>query len=579
MSSPRHLDIAAQKDRRATTATSPFAAIVIAVVTALASVLAVTPSARSDEPERPPRKIPVNRFRNFQPAPSLTMPSAPEKDIIQVAGQSPAGRRSPGQLDPAQQYPIGEQPGQVTGVIITNEAGEVVSGELAEGEFYVGPRPSPVVVGNPLGESVIHEFGPTPAPIPMMGPMMGLPSGAMPIDGSGGCAHCDAAGCDGMCRGRPISPQEARIEAVARVLANPFSDFWARAEYMQLFVDGQRVPALVTTGPVGDLADAGVIGTPGVSVLFGDDELGDDDRSAGRIELGRYLGRSGLAVSASYLFADDVSQSFAAETPANAVLARPFVDIAPGTEGNNSELISFPGVFNGDVSVQSSTQFAAADVLVRAVLISQPDRWLHGFVGYDYLSLDDELFIRDSKRVIGGTTGLALGTTLDESDRFATTNDFHGVALGIQSQTCWGRWSIGSMLKMGLGITDATVVRSGQSSVVVPLPGGGSDDNQNNSGLLVQDSNRGSEAFEEFSIAPELRLVLNRRLSTGWDVSVGYQFIYWSRVLRAGDQIDPLINLTQLSPGGLRGVGRPASTTRFEDMVAHGITFGLSREF
>ena len=41
--------------------------------------------------------------------------------------------------------------------------------------------------------------------------------------------------------------------------------WWASADYLMWWVQGNQLPALVTTGP-----GAGVLGQPGTSVLFGD---------------------------------------------------------------------------------------------------------------------------------------------------------------------------------------------------------------------------------------------------------------------------------------------------------------------
>src|SRR5262245_8106792 len=55
---------------------------------------------------------------------------------------------------------------------------------------------------------------------------------------------------------------------------------WASAEYLLWWTKGDRLPPLLTTSPVGTpLANAGVLGRPGTSVLFGDERVNDDARS------------------------------------------------------------------------------------------------------------------------------------------------------------------------------------------------------------------------------------------------------------------------------------------------------------
>ncbi|MEM1224493.1 MAG: BBP7 family outer membrane beta-barrel protein [Planctomycetota bacterium] len=502
------------------------------------------------------RRIPVRR-------PSSTPNTARSADRV-----TPADYEADG--------PIAEQPGEVTEIIIRNEAGEIIEGELGQGEFFVGPRPAPVIVGDPAGRSVVHSIADDGTVAQAMPGQTPLPTGTT------SCSQCDTVGCHGDC-GPTRSPRNAdlaRAEAIARVLANPFADFWVRAEYVHLFVDGQPIPALVTTGPsTADVDDAGVIGQTGVTVLVGNERLDEDDRSAGRFELGRYLSDTGLAVSASFLFSEDVSSTFIGDATTADVLARPFIDLSPGSVGYDAELISYPGTFAGDVTVGSNTEFGMADALVHAILISTPTRRLDGFIGYQYLMLDDDLHITDSKRVVGGTTGLTISSRFTHSDQFRTRNDFHGVAIGARTRICHCGWAFSTSLKLALGLTDVTVHRDGTSTSDVAIVGGGTDSTVSNTGLLIQDSNRGTRDFDSFSVAPELNFRLARRLASGWDASMGYQLICWSRVARAGDQIDLLVNQTQSSVGGLQGIAAPGDSIIMDDLIAHGLTFGLSREF
>jgi hypothetical protein len=511
------------------------------------------------------RRIPV---RSYSPAPATQQP--------RVLKEKP-----------------GIQPGQVTSVEIRNEAGEIVSEELQENEYFIGAAPPPITVGQRIPAQMASS------PTMAFDSRAPIETEVVPLDGltewdesvmlsdplSGSCDSCGSAGgyaSDAGCEscghgyGQPIDP---RVEHIARLIANPLTGFWVRAEYLHLLLDGQGVPSLVTTSEAGTLrADAGKLGLLSTTTLYGNDTLGEDERSGGRFEIGRYFGNSGLALSASFLFAEDVDEQFSANSANFGILARPFVNVGPGGLGNDAELISFPGLFTGNIDVQSSTSFSAGDVLLRAILICQKDRQLEGFIGYSYLNLDDDLSIRDFRRAIGGASGLAVGTTIEESDRFSTENHFNAAAMGVRSQTCFGGWSLSSMLKLGIGVTSSTSTAAGSTTTSVPLPGG-TDVATRNSGLLVQDTNSGSRDYDEFAVSPELRLLLSRRLDNDWSVSVGYHFLYLSRVLRAGEQIDPLINPSQLAPGGLQGFAAPRRDAFYNDLTAQALTLGLLREF
>lgn len=510
-----------------------------------------------------PRKIPVRRFSGSNNTPSRVLKDKP-----------------------------GEQPGVVTSVEIRNEEGELVDGTLDENEYFLGAEPMPISVGqripSQLASSPTMEFEPQfdsdmdygefDNEVSLDGPVLMHELESEPCDS---CGEVGVYGAQGECDSCQHGPHvyDPRVERIAHWLAHPLSGFWARAEYLHLNINGQYAPPLVTTSTTGTLReDAGILGLPSTTVLFGGNDLGDDERSGGRFEIGRYFGNSGLGLSASILFADDVDQNFSGDSVTYGILARPFVDVSPGGLGNDAELVGFPSELTGDIDVRSSTSFHSGDVLLRGMLICQPDRELEGFVGYTYVSLDDDLSIHDFKRVVGGGGGLAINTTLDESDRFATENNFNGAAFGVRGQTCFGRWSLATMMKLGLGVTSSTLTRSGTTTTSVPIAGG-TDVSTRNTGLLVQDSNSGSRDDDEFAVAPEIRLVFNRRFNRDWSFSVGYHMMYLSRVIRAGEQIDPLLNLTALDPGGLQGFEAPRNSVFYNDLTAQAITIGLVGEF
>ena len=63
---------------------------------------------------------------------------------------------------------------------------------------------------------------------------------------------------------------------------------------------------------------------------------------------------------------------------------------------------------------------------------------------------------------------------------------------------------------------------------------------------------------------------------------VGYNFLYWSNVIRPGDQIDTVIDVNRVPrfvpPGVIvpdAGVQRPAVLFRETDFWAQGINFGV----
>jgi hypothetical protein len=61
--------------------------------------------------------------------------------------------------------------------------------------------------------------------------------------------------------------------------------------------------------------------------------------------------------------------------------------------------------------------------------------------------------------------------------------------------------------------------------------------------------------------------------------TVGYTFIHWCQVARAGDQIDRGVNPSQLPPADLDGAPRPRFDFVDSGFWAQGLHFGLEYHF
>lgn len=134
-------------------------------------------------------------------------------------------------------------------------------------------------------------------------------------------------------------------------------------------------------------------------------------------------------------------------------------------------------------------------------------------------------------------------------------------------------------MKLAMGNTHSETIIGGTTVTTTPVAGGGTDVEVTNAGLLAQQTNIGTYKRDQFSMIPELGVTLGCNLTSRLQATFGYTFVYWSRVARAGDQIDTDLNLTQLSPGGLVGNPRPRFAWDFDDVWAQGMTFGLDYTF
>ncbi len=378
----------------------------------------------------------------------------------------------------------------------------------------------------------------------------------------------------------PIQPL-APIRDGFRVIANPVpyrGRMFLRGEYLGWFMDPMKTPSLVTTSPVGTPQNqSAFIGGANTSTLFGGD-LNDDFRSGVRLQGGWYVDPTRYwAIGGDYyqLFGD--GDSFSADSSSNAILGRPFFDIVGGRE--TAQLVSYPALVTGGVNINTDTQLRSFGIHIQADALNQPgaacqmasscarEPRLDLILGYRYVGLDDDIHITENLRSL---TNAAQGT-INLNESFETENDFQGFEIGAVREIPLGRFWFETVTKVALGTNAQKVRINGSTQLVeagVPatFPGG----------LLAQRSNIGTYERDEFAVVPELGATLGFHVTPRFSLTVGYTFVYFSNVVRAGDQIDTDLNpgLIPIEDNPLTGPLRPQFVFRQTDFFAQGITVG-----
>jgi Putative beta barrel porin-7 (BBP7) len=349
--------------------------------------------------------------------------------------------------------------------------------------------------------------------------------------------------------------------------------FWFGADYLfWFFQKGPLATPLVTSGPAGTQA---ALGGPGTNVLFGGNGL-------------HFQGLNGLRTTAGYWITPFVgveASGFAFEqggdtfrsSDGGTVLARPFVNAQTGLE--SSALVASPGALSGSVAVNGTMQLWGAEANMLLAAYRGCRFGLNLLSGFRYLSLDEDLdMLQSSTLQAGGTSGFG-GTTLVApnrvaiTDTFDTRNQFVGGQVGLQSGYQFGRMFVGVNAKVAVGVTHQSVDILGNTQLLdtgALFPGG----------LLAQPSNFGRRTNDALTIIPEGNLECGVQLSDRITATLGYTFLYWTRVARPGDQIERLVNPSQV-PTSLTfapGFG-PASPGRImtdRGFWAQGINAGLA---
>ena len=355
-----------------------------------------------------------------------------------------------------------------------------------------------------------------------------------------------------------------------------------RGDYLGWWMDPMQTPVLVTTNPAGTPQNqAGFIGGFKTEPLFGG-EINGDFRSGVRFRGGWYTDPSRFwAIGGDYYELFEDGDSFTAGSSDYQILARPYYDIVAGRE--SAQLVSYPSVVRGSVSVDSSTHLRSFGINIQADAINpqnHPSQIANGcareprmdfIVGYRNVQLDDSLSIFEDLEAL-----VPPGGDIEVRDSFKTENSFSGIELGFVREIPMGRWWFETNSRLALGTNSQTVIIDGSTDLVeagVPETFEG--------GLLAQRTNIGGHSRSEFCVVPELGVTLGFHVTPRFSINGGYSFVYISNVVRAGDQIDTDVNpgLLPVEQDPLSGALRPRFMFRQTDFFAHGFTAGADFRF
>jgi hypothetical protein len=279
-------------------------------------------------------------------------------------------------------------------------------------------------------------------------------------------------------------------------------------------------------------------------------------------------------VEGDYFFLSSDSDGFSQVSAGDPILARPFFNVQTGRQ--DSLLIAYPGLVQGGLNIQlTSEEYQSAGIRLRRNLYlerccCQCCR-VDLLAGYRFARLSDALSI-DETEISTATGGvIPLGTRIDLFDQFDVENQFHGGELGLNASAYRGRWSLEGIARVALGDNHQSASIQGGRTVTVP----GVPPVAAAGGFLALGTNSGSHDRDVFVVIPEFNVNLGYQINCNWRALVGYTLIYWSDVIRSGDQIDTHINPSQLPPNALVGAPSPSFSFHGSDFWAQGLNVGL----
>ncbi|MFM8174162.1 MAG: BBP7 family outer membrane beta-barrel protein [Pirellulaceae bacterium] len=381
-----------------------------------------------------------------------------------------------------------------------------------------------------------------------------------PITLGGGCSDGSCGDCSSCSVGTGIDcgigPCTTCLQPTRLCICLP-AHGWVQLDYLMWWQNGAYLPPMAVTG-----SGTGIPNLATGSVLYGDGANTDDDtmfnerRSGGRLRFGWGLARfPGIGIQGEYIGLADNTELFEEISNGSPTLGVPYLNATTGNEQMlgiafrpaNAQL---PHV--GSIRVDGTSSFEGGSFHFNRLLccntscapawwgcesVPVQSKWL-GLIGYRYLQLDESLSMQFNVNSPASPNGLNFSqTTLDQ---FTTRNQFNGPDWGIQWSGRRGYWSMDLLMRTAMGVNRQVVSIDGSSTHISNGPPAVTTNYD--SGLFATTTNEGNYSRSRFAVIPEMGMTVGYQLTERCRFNVGYTFIYWSSIVRPGDQIDRELN-------------------------------------
>ncbi len=374
--------------------------------------------------------------------------------------------------------------------------------------------------------------------------------------------------------------------------------FYGGAEYLLWWVKGAPLSVpLVTTGP--SKTDEGIINSNQTTVLYGaplSPAVGGNDTqnfsglSGARLRLGYWLDDAQhLAVEVGGFALQQGSapfniQSNSAGSPGLSVpeynslfylpegrcgLSR-YCGLAPGEDRSP---VAVPNELAGSVSISNNLQLWGVHANAVENIIRTPTWEVSALGGFRYLNLGEDFNMHSTLAGLSGTP--FAGQSGYTNDNFATLNQFYGALLGLRALGVYGPFSLETTLTAALGVSHETININGVYQAY------GFYNTTGPYGIFATPANEGESSTNQFAVVPEGQIKLGYNITPAVTVTVGYDFIYYSNVVRPTDQIDRNLikgQFYQEDPHST-SLAYPQRLDKTTDFYAQGLSIGLECVF
>ncbi|MCS6977523.1 MAG: BBP7 family outer membrane beta-barrel protein [Gemmatales bacterium] len=357
-----------------------------------------------------------------------------------------------------------------------------------------------------------------------------------------------------------------------------FPNLTLQADYLLWWIkNGPNPQPLVTLGTE---ESEGILGNPGTTVLYGGSGINFGPFSGGRITADWHADDC-RTIQFSAFMLEQRSERFATASDDTGipVITRPVFDIILGQETGSS--VGFPNAFRGNVAVGSNSQLWGGELNLLQNWGCDDCRRVHLLLGFRYLELQEALYVHQDVTILEEGIAGFIGTPVFEptrmwiNDGFETQNRFYGAQIGGQTRIDLGSWSVDLVGKVAFGWTHQLLSLTGSTTALgQPEPIGVAP-----GGLLCLPSNIGRHDECVFAVVPEINITARYCIRENITARIGYTFLYWSDVVRPGEQVNRVVNAEQvpssLAFGPLTAPAVPQPSLKSSDFWAMGLHFGL----
>jgi hypothetical protein len=360
-------------------------------------------------------------------------------------------------------------------------------------------------------------------------------------------------------------PAAPRVEEILERKGLPQS--WSRYELLMWYPKAMPLPPLLTAAPTGAFPQLGGAST---TLLAGGQSLDTPMSAGGRFVWGWAKDDGDWGWEMCYFFTGTRTARLGYDGRFRDVtLGRPVVDALAGIE---SVVPVSAVVAPGQFVATSTNRMTGWEVNGVWNLGISATGYLNLVGGYRYFQNHEGVRLEQTT-----ITNLGNGSSfwMNSADQFDAHTRFHGGQIGLEFGRDWNRFFIEGVTKVAFGRSDEIVKIGGQTNfgtIGFPLTAA-------QGGMLSSGPNAGRRENSAFAVLPEGSLRVGYRFRDRSRFYVGYNVIYLSDAVRAGDQIDRRIGFANaaantvpiLAP--LRGV--PDTSFTRTDFWAQGLTLGL----